>query len=290
MPAARWTSCMACAARAARPWIAAGLMAACLACGRRPLPPASDSIFDGTMADLSWPEVRQAASEGAIVLLPVGVIEEHGPHLKLGTDIRLAHLFCIMARRDLERFNIQAVIAPPYFWGMNDSTGAFPGSFSCRPETFKAGLHDVFASLKQFGFTRIFIFNWHGDPVHGGILKEAIEDGGRDLNVDIKLIEPPRWPTLDAAYKGIDIHAGARETSYMAAYFPMQVDATLARSLEPQGGDPRGWAGHRALETTPLGYFGNPAGFNAASGNRAAEAGAAAIADWVRAHLDRKTS
>lgn len=47
-----------------------------------------------TMTDLNWTQVKRAAEENAVVLMPLGVIEEHGPHLCLGTDIYTAHEYC----------------------------------------------------------------------------------------------------------------------------------------------------------------------------------------------------
>ena len=44
------------------------------------------SIFDGTIADMTWMEVEQAAINDSIMLVPIGTIEQHGPHLPLGTD------------------------------------------------------------------------------------------------------------------------------------------------------------------------------------------------------------
>ena len=52
------------------------------------------SLFDETMVDMAWPEIEKAAQEGAIVLLPTGVIEEHGPHMGLAVDIYLAYILC----------------------------------------------------------------------------------------------------------------------------------------------------------------------------------------------------
>ncbi len=48
------------------------------------------SIFDETMVDMAWPQVERAAREAAIILFPIGVIEEHGPHMGLGVDTYLA--------------------------------------------------------------------------------------------------------------------------------------------------------------------------------------------------------
>ena len=52
------------------------------------------SVFTGTIADLTWPEVESAGQRHAIMLLPVAVIEQHGPHLPLATDVYGAYLLC----------------------------------------------------------------------------------------------------------------------------------------------------------------------------------------------------
>ena len=52
--------------------------------------------------------------------------------------------------------NEKCLIAPPYYWGINHCTGAFPGSFSLREETMKSVLFDIFNNLNNFGFKRIY--------------------------------------------------------------------------------------------------------------------------------------
>lgn len=52
------------------------------------------SIFEKTMADMTWQEVEKASKENQIVLFPLGVIEEHGPHLPLGTDSYWSYASC----------------------------------------------------------------------------------------------------------------------------------------------------------------------------------------------------
>jgi len=54
----------------------------------------SYSIFDETMVDMPWPDVEKAIEQGAISLLPTGVIEEHGPHMSLGVDTYCSYLLC----------------------------------------------------------------------------------------------------------------------------------------------------------------------------------------------------
>ena len=124
------------------------------------------SIFHETMADMTWQEVEKAAKEGAIILLPTGVIEEHGPHMGCGVDTYLAYQTCKLARRELESRGIKTLIAPPFYWGINRTTHVFPGTFTVRPETMRALLEDILRSLKSWGFERVYNINWHYDGGH----------------------------------------------------------------------------------------------------------------------------
>ena len=110
------------------------------------------SIFDGTMVDLNYQQVEEAAKRGAILLWPLGVIEEHAPHLPLGTDIYNATAAMKEAARQLRAKGREVLVAPPMYWGINDATGSFGGSFSVKPATLKAIIEDTFASFKKDGF------------------------------------------------------------------------------------------------------------------------------------------
>lgn len=99
-------------------------------------------IFKNTMANMTWVEIKQQADQNAIVLLPMGVIEEHGPHLCLATDIYSAHIYCLEVKQKLKENGVQAIIAPPFYWGICQAGNGFIGSFKIRPETAKS-LPDV---------------------------------------------------------------------------------------------------------------------------------------------------
>jgi creatinine amidohydrolase len=269
--------------------------------GRGPVPAcpldARTSIFHETMVDLPWTEVEKSARDGAVVLMAAAVIEEHGPHLTCGTDTYLGYLMGKLIRRELESRGVRAVIAPPFFWGVNSATHVFPGSFSVRPETAKALLEDIFASLTTMGFRRVFIINAHGDGQHKRMLIQSILAARPATGLNIRLLfaeedakaagltgPPPDWVLLHkmpawpkAEGPSMDIHAGAFETAAMAAFFPDQVNLPLAKKLEPtrltrqQAGD---WL-KDARKTTPLGYFGDPAGYDT-------EAARTFFQDWCR--------
>ena len=114
------------------------------------------SIFEDTMADMIYQEIEIAAKKNAVVLLPVAVIEEHGPHMCLGVDTYLAHNTCRNIRNKLLESEVNSLIAPPFYWGINFSTGAFAGSFTVREETMISLLVDILVCLKNWGFKKIF--------------------------------------------------------------------------------------------------------------------------------------
>jgi len=109
------------------------------------------SIFDEILADLTYPGVEALAREGAVISC-LGVIEEHVPHLPLGTDVYLPYATLKLARRLLAARGIQAEILPPFYWGINNVTGSFAGSITVRPDTMTHLVLDVFQSLRKDGF------------------------------------------------------------------------------------------------------------------------------------------
>ena len=265
---------------------------------RRPAPAEGGySIFHETMVDMAWPEVEKAAKDGAVVLMTTGVIEEHGPHMSCGTDAYLGYFLCKLTRRELESKGVKAVIAPPFFWGVNSATSVFPGSFAIRPETAKALLGDIFASLKAMGFRHVFNINAHGDGQHKKAVIEAILEAQKATGMDIRSLvpeedvrrmgltgEPPSWVLLhrmpaDESPRTpyLDIHAGAGETGIVAAFYPGLVDVALAKTLPPttlkpaQAGE---WL-KDARKVTPGGYVGDPAKFKV-------EEARAYLPEWCR--------
>ncbi len=240
------------------------------------------SIFRETLVELSWPEVKQAAEANAVAIVPVGAIEEHGPHLSLGTDAYLTYHGCRLLKRRLAAMGIQAVIAPPLYWGVfqADETGGYPGSFGVRPATMKALIVDVFADLKRAGFRRVFVANLHGDRQHRQTIEEALVEGRQTLGLDIYDERAAGWARprvelyrVEKAFQP-DFHAGAVETREMLEYFPEEVSTAVARTLKPQG------------TFQPLGYVGDPASYDTATGRMLTalvDSVAESIARWLKA-------
>lgn len=216
------------------------------------------SIFKDTMVEMTWQEVQSGADRRAIVLLPVGIVEEHGPHLDLSADFFISTLGCRFLKQALQERGLEALIAPPVYWGISRDVAKYAGTFSVRPETMFGLLTDIFASLKSWGFRRIFTYNAHGDRCHVDTIKNAIASASEvpafrvyfleDLDIEVE--EKVAFPvTREKRYKP-DYHAGAIETAQMAAFFPEKVRRDVTKTLKPQSC------------FDPLGYCGDPASYD----------------------------
>jgi creatinine amidohydrolase len=241
-------------------------------------------IFKDTMANMRWPEIESFVDKNALVLLPIGVIEEHGPQLCLGTDIYTAHIYCLAIKKKFEKIGHAVVIGPPFYWGVCQSTGGFIGSFHIRKETAKALMSDILLSLAEFGFKNVFGINAHGDIDHSIAMIEAFRaayekklinaryvfDEWRFPHFGLSLDEPylcpikPQTIVLSKA-EVPDVHGGDIETAMMHEYYPNLVDVEKAKTLSPVAlGENCGEAwlfGGHIKELSPLGYLGSPADF-----------------------------
>lgn len=262
------------------------------------------SVFHDTMADMTYPEIERAARQGAVALWGLGVIEQHGPHLPLATDVYVPMAILRGARRRLAARGIDSVIVPPFYWGVNHVTGGFTGSFVVRPAVMVELMTDVFASLKKDGFTRLFCLSGHGDALHNRTLLDGVRQGSKVAAIDGRMLvkraavarlgldaaDPHLAISEDGAAasgKYLDVHAGDWETSLVWAAFPDVVRGELLPRLAPtnlEQADLMEWrkGGEHALRTTPAGYFGDPAAASRERGlallAREAEAVAAAVA------------
>lgn len=247
-------------------------------------PDGPSSIFDGTLVELTQDEVAACAASGAAVLVPTGVVEAHGPHLSVGVDTLGSHLLAWLCRQQLAAQDTPLAIAPPFYWGVNSTTSAFPGSFRVRPEVSQMLLEDILRSLVTDGFEYVFLVNHHGDPVHAQALLGAVQALRDDGHTGVKWLTPidvpkrfgqsgmeAHWllyepPPQDADLRTsevLSVHAHDRETAMMRQWFPDQVREDVLATLEPTDldhGDLARWrrGGAEAKAVTPLGYFGDP--------------------------------
>ena len=112
--------------------------------------------------NLTWPEVNEAVEKGLIPILPVGTVEQHGPHLPIKMDLWTADSVANeAARRRPDRLVAMPVI--PY--GFTTHVMDFPGSVTVHHETFIRYVVDVLKSVVYHGFKKVIVVNGHGSNV-----------------------------------------------------------------------------------------------------------------------------
>lgn len=266
------------------------------------------SILAGTVAEMTFPEVEAAVQRGAIALWAMGVVEQHGPHLPTGTDIYIPSARLRAVQRLLSGEGIEALIIPPFYWGVNVVSASFPASIKVRAEVMIELLLDVMKSLAGDGLKRLFCVSGHNDRAHNEAIFQAVCRGSDEsglraafvadeavarrlgIALDHPCIVPFHVPQEQPPGEFLDIHAGEWETSIMLGFNPSVVNQGLSSALpstQLKQADLEQWRkGYDvARNITPRGYFGDPAAASAERGRRIIEAEARAIVDELKLRL-----
>lgn len=108
---------------------------------------------------LTWTEARDRAEQGAVIVIPVAAIEQHGYHLPIDTDnVLVEHVTEEAARRS----DGLVLTAPMIHYGFNEHNMGFPGTINIRENVFIDFCYDVAHSFVRQGFDRIVFVNGHG--------------------------------------------------------------------------------------------------------------------------------
>jgi len=245
------------------------------------------------LEEMTWPEVRQALADGCgTVVVAVGAVEQHGPHLPLLVDAARGDRLAFEVARRLGG----AVVAPTIRIGCSEHHLDFPGTISLRAETLEAVCTDYVASFARHGFRQVCFV-----PSHGGnfaplakMLKRLQAAAGKTCAVraytDLEGFVAA-WknavaevaPGLEARVGG---HADIAESSEMLCIRPDLVHRERAEAGYAQGFDQTLARrifrdGFRAV--TANGVLGDPRGMSRAIGERCIAAAAERMAAAVRA-------
>lgn len=185
-------------------------------------------------------ELNAAAAAGAVALLPVAALEQHGPHLPTMVDFRLCSEIAHQAAGRAAARGTRVLVLPPIWSGMSAHHLAFGGTVSVSFDTFRALILDVARSVRVCGFGRLFVLNGHGGNAAAlpTILEEAAAIDG------LRAAGATYWQLAEAAIRTVLEdqpglrHACEAETSMMMTLEPGQVrSAALAQAF---GGDAPG--------------------------------------------------
>ncbi len=190
--------------------------------------------LQGYWADQKAPVFRNLP-EDLVAVLPVGAIEQHGPHLPLSVDRDLAaevaarSLGCLTKKQNV-------LVLPALAVTKSGEHDRHPGTLSLSAETLLATLRDIGASVARAGVRRLVLLNGHGGNT------AVLDIVARDLRIaHDTFVATCSWfgfaeldGMMSADALAVDLHAGDVETSAMLAARGILVDMTLAKNFVPE--------------------------------------------------------
>jgi creatinine amidohydrolase/Fe(II)-dependent formamide hydrolase-like protein len=246
------------------------------------------------LEELAWPEIDALDRQRTLFILPVGMLEQHGPHLPVGADTigvtYEANAAAARVSRALPDWNVVLMPALNYGQGGANRIGdmsVHPGTYGIRQSTLRALVADVGGQIAQNGFRWIFVLNGHGAPTHSVALNEACDFVSETFRVTMlhltalfggdaaiqargAKMNAASFPADALSAFGMDVHAGVNETSGILAIRPDLVRPVF-KSLPSQAG--RSFEELRRVATTAgwQGYLSSPAAATAAHGRAVEE-------------------
>jgi creatinine amidohydrolase len=244
------------------------------------------SAVDVDWTHLTGPDIREIAARGnALAILPVGSLEQHGPHLPVITDTRTAWEVSIRAAR-IAASDMPVLVLPGMWTGMSEHHLPFGGTISLGFDEFRGVISGVARSLRAIGFARLLIVNGHGGNI------EPLAVAVRELAVQYEMPIVSTTPWFGAA-KEIEAlmetakgpqHACEAETSVMLVMMPGHVRKDriddAVRQAPPYVESPAGYSRFYSFsERAPVtGVRGDPRAATAEKGEKMLDAMAAALA------------
>src|SRR5215213_2538299 len=165
-------------------------------------------------AELRFPEVAERVGPGAVLVQPVGAIEQHGPHLPLVTDLLIAQSAAeaVVEERGDE---LDLWLLPPLAYTKSNEHAWAPGSIWLNPATLLSVLDDLGRSLAGLGTDKLVLLNGHGG--NSSLLNVACRELRLHHGLQTFLAHPSVPPDQGGASTndelGMGIHAGLHETS-----------------------------------------------------------------------------
>jgi len=226
---------------------------------------------------------RLARDPRAVVLIPLGAIEQHGPHLPLLVDWRGAEELARRVAPHLARAGWRPVLAPALPYGVSTLAVGWPGTVSLSIPTLRRLIVEIVVGLAGHGFRRFIVANYQADPDHLAAIAQARRAlARRRLRVLVAGFAPgtkPPTPMVNRRVRalmrspnpGAEWHSGELETAMMLSVEPGLVHRAVARRLAPawvdfRRGLARGARNFRDLGPGGAGYFGWPATARARTG------------------------
>ena len=186
--------------------------------------------------EMSWIEIKEIANEKTVVILPTSSIEQHGPHLPIGTDSYIGYELCKRLGKSLVG-KIPFVIAPPMVFGASSHHIDFPGTMSVTTNTYLALIQDLCHCLIGHGFKKIILLNSHGGntaPLEMVIRNIRDQHKVVIAAVTYWVVATKEITRIRESKIGGIAHAGELETSCMLVIKPHLVNKRLLKRKIPK--------------------------------------------------------
>lgn len=218
------------------------------------------------LAQLTWQDIGGLDRERAVVILPIGALEAHGPHLPVATDVLIADAMARTGAEKLALRGMDVLLLPALVYAPAPFAADFPGTVSLDPGALTGLLVGIAESLGRHDFDLLALANAHLDPTHLDAVRTGVglvTGAGRVRIVFPDVTQRPWATRLTAEFKSGACHAGRYETSIVMAARPELVRETVQRQLPPNARSLSAAiaAGQKSFVEAggPRAYFGYPA-------------------------------
>jgi creatinine amidohydrolase len=206
-------------------------------------------------SDLSYPSINQ--QKDTVILLPLGAIEQHGPHMAVSTDTDIVTYIARQAEFALPE---QVLLCPTLPFGSSDHHLSFGGTISIGAELYTKVIVDLVGSLLQNGFRKIVLLNGHGGNITPVKQALAVLSKDYDLTSQPNIALVTYWELGGKPFAGEApmespalSHACEYETSMMLHLFPEKVAMDKAqRALRPKSNGYIPWEDDEAYRGVAL--------------------------------------
>ncbi len=246
------------------------------------------------LGEMSWTALGEQLKQGPLdVIVPLGALEQHGPHLPLDTDSLIAEAVADRAAQTAE----ECMVVPGIPVGASSHHLAFPGTASLSDATLRSVMVEVIHTLLSHGFRGAYLVTGHAGNV--GAMAAVMAE--LDPTERSRVVSFDDWPAQrDAVHRvaedqlGLDrelvgTHGGHFETSIMLAIAPDRVDmaSAVAGHIGPAASASAKLRSEGMAALSPVGIIGDPRGATADAGERYLGALVDLVVEGIEAHRQR---
>ena len=243
---------------------------------------------------MSWTALSERLDQGPLdVMIPLGALEQHGPHLPLDTDALIAEAVADRAARRTG----ECVVSPCIPVGASSHHLAFPGTASLSDKTLRSVLVEVIQTLLGHGFRGAYLVTGHAGNV-GAMAAVMAELNPADRS---RVVSFDDWPAqreavhqvaearLNMDRELVGTHGGHFETSIMLAIAPDRVDmpSAVAGHIGPAASASAKLRSEGMAALSPVGVIGDPRGATADAGELYLDALVRLVVRGIEAHRSR---